>query len=141
MSWEHLGYQGNVMQRIKWVDERLQQWAHWRMAGGGGYRSPSFCDTSARYTGDVFNSYVEVSADHESQALEMDQAIASLPRDLGKAVIAHYTWEGGADIIASKLGVTRATVHRRLCHADLRISSWLDARAEIEKSLREKHRA
>lgn len=127
------------MQRIKWVDDRLQQWAHWRMAGGGGYRSPSYCDASIRYTGDTFSSHVEFNADQESQALEMDQAIASLPRDLTKAVIAHYTWEGDSETIADKLGVTRATVHRRLCHADLRISSWLDAKAELKKALREKH--
>lgn len=122
------------------MDERLQQWAHWRMVGGGGYRSPSYCDTSARHTGEAFSNYVEISADQEAHALAIDQAIASLPRDLARAVIAHYTWEGGADTIAGKLGVTRATVHRRLCYADLRISSWLDTRIEVGKALRERYR-
>lgn len=125
------------MQRIKWVDERLQQWAHWRLAGGGGYKSPSFeyCDNGYTFGEKI----VEINADLERYAIEMDQAVAALPRDLAKAVVAYYTWEGGMDTIVGKLGVTRATVHRRLCHADLRIAAWLDARAEMERALRERN--
>lgn len=126
------------MQRIKWVDERLQQWAHWRLAGGGGYKSPSFSEASGRYTGDPYNSYVEFSAEQESKALEMDGALAALPKELGRVVIAYYTWQGGMTTLAEKLRITRATIHRRLCHADIRIVAWLDARSTMEQALRER---
>lgn len=128
------------MQRIKWVDERLQQWAHWRMAGDGGYRSPSFTETSGQYTSDPYNSYVEFSAEQEAKALEMDGALAALPDDLRRVVIAYYTWQGGMATMAEKLRVTRATIHRRLCHADIRIVAWLEARSAMERALREQKR-
>lgn len=110
------------MQRVKWIDERLQAWAEWR-AGSAGYRSPSY-----EYEGDasVRISAVELSAEQESAALDIDAAVAQLPEELRKTVVAHYTWQGGVDTVIEKLRVTRATIHRRLCYADLRISDWLD---------------
>ena len=126
------------MQRIKWVDERLQQWAEWRLASSGGYRSPAYHECSIRYTDDPANSYIEFSAEQESLALQIDGALASLPDDLRKAVIAYYTWEGGMSTIIEKLRVTRATVHRRLCHADIRIASWIDAKAAMEQAMRKR---
>ena len=132
MSWERHQAKGIVMQRIKWVDERLQQWAQWRLSGSSGYRSPAYHECSARYTSDPVNSYIEFSAEQESQALAMDMALAALPPDLRKVVVAFYTWEGGMLTITEKLHVTRATVHRRLCHADIRISGWFDERREQE---------
>ncbi|NYT59444.1 hypothetical protein H0A65_10990 [Alcaligenaceae bacterium] len=126
------------MQRIKWVDERLQQWAHWRFASSGGYRSPDFVYRENGYT--FGGKITEINADMERQAIDMDQAIASLPSDLSKAVIAYYTWEGGMSTITEKLRVTRATVHRRLCHADVRIADWLDEKAKREVPIKAQSR-
>jgi len=116
------------MQRIRHIDERLQAWAEWRMASSGGYRSPSFDFEDRRYTDDPGGgSYVTFSLEQEANALVIDRAVAALPRELAKTVVAAYTWEGGMEIISARLGVTRATVHRRLCNADIRIDGWLIA--------------
>lgn len=123
------------MQRIKWVDQRLEQWAHWRLASSGGYRSPAYHEFDIRYTDDPANSYIQFSAEQEAMALAIDGALAALPDELTKTVIAFYTWQGGMGTVTEKLRVTRATVHRRLCNADIRIASWLEARAEIDKVL------
>lgn len=112
------------MQRIKHIDQALQLWAEWRMAASGGYRSPSF---EFRDNGYQFGAkVVEMNAEMERHGLLIDQAVAQLPRELSRTVVAHYTWEGGMEIVAAKLKVTRATVHRRLCHADIRIQGWLE---------------
>ncbi|MFC3340026.1 sigma-70 family RNA polymerase sigma factor [Paracandidimonas soli] len=118
-----------MMQRIKWIDMRLQAWAQWR-AGSCGYRSPNY-----EYDGDApkAGSVVEFNAEQEADAMEIDAAVAQLPEDLRKTVVAHYTWEGGMDQVAEKLRVTRATIHRRLCHADIRISDWLDWKRQHEQ--------
>lgn len=127
------------MQRIKWVDERLQQWAHWRMASTGGYSGPAYYTTGIRYTGEAFHSHVEFNAEQESRAMEMDGALAALPSDLRRVVVAFYTWQGGMTTLVDKLRVTRATIHRRLCHADLRIVAWLDARSAMEQAQRDRN--
>lgn len=112
-----------TVQRIKRIDQALKDWAYWRVAASGGYRSPSF---EFHGNGHVFGDQVVViSADQERAALLMDRAVSALPGELKKTVVAAYTWQGGVDVICEKLRVTRATVHRRLCHSDLRIDDWL----------------
>lgn len=111
------------MPRIKWVDDRLEEWAMWR-EGAGLYRSISY---DRDVSGDAFR-LVELSAQQESDCVEIDMAVASLPSELKQAVFAFYTWQGGIGVITEKLRVTRATIHRRLCHADLRIVEWLRIR-------------
>lgn len=111
------------MPRIKWVDDRLEEWALWR-AGAGLYRSISY---AREISGDA-TQLVEMNANQEAECVETDMAVASLPDELKLAVIAFYTWEGGLGVVSEKLRVTRATVHRRLCHADIRIVDWFELR-------------
>lgn len=118
------------MKRIEWVDQRLRSWAMWRMCSSSGYRSPSF-EYEERSTSVL--SAVDIDVETEREALEMDQAVAALPQELADVVVAYYTWQGGMTVIEQKIRVTRATVHRRLCHADLRIVDWLDAQAAARR--------
>lgn len=111
------------MPRIKWVDDRLQEWAMWR-EGAGLYRSIAY---DRDVSGDA-TRMVEMSADQEADCVETDMAVAYLPAELQQAVFAFYTWQGGMGVVTEKLRVTRATIHRRLCNADLRIVEWFDAR-------------
>lgn len=121
------------MQRIEWVDRALRDWAVWRLTSTGGYRSPAF-DRDPGEGGLL--SQVEITAEQEAGALRIDAAVAQLPKDLRATVVAHYTWEGGMDQITRLLRVTRATVHRRLCQSDIRISEWLAATATGQASKR-----
>lgn len=109
------------MPRIKWVDDRLEEWAMWR-EGAGLYRSISY---DREVSGDAVG-LVELSAEQEADCVQIDMAVAQLPVELKQAVFAFYTWQGGMDVITEKLRVTRATVHRRLCNADIRIQDWFD---------------
>lgn len=121
------------MKRIKWIDQRLEQWAHCRLASPGGYSSPAF--EYVEPSTDGRPAFAEISAEMESDAQDMDMAIAALPGDLRSCVVAYYTWGGGMSQITEKLLVTRATVHRRLCHADIRLVAWLDGRKERQAQL------
>lgn len=117
------------MNRNKYIDERLQAWAQWKCIGAGGYRGIDF---SKEYDGPAF---VDYTPSLEFECIETDMAIASLPMDLKRMVVAVYTWDGGLDVVVSKLGVTRQTIHRRLCHADVRIDEFLTARQERGKQI------
>lgn len=118
------------MQRIQWIDKRLEEWALWRLAADG-YSSPSFeyVESSGGPGG-----FVEMSAAMEASAMAIDQAIGVLPVELRGVVVAFYTWGGGPTQIAEKFHITRATIHRRLCHADIRIAAWLDAQKALKES-------
>lgn len=122
-----------TVQRIKHIDEKLQAWAEWRISGSSGYRSPSYSGVKVSYTADSVNSHITVGLEQEALALVIDQAVAALPKDLSKTVIAFYTWEGGMSVVSKKLCLTRATVHRRLCHADIRIDDWLLTRKAMNE--------
>ncbi|GEM_PF-7099789 len=113
------------MQRIKWVDQRLEEWALWSV-GAGQYRCIDYGRAAA---GDAVNA-IELTAEQQASCVEIDQAIARLPTELKDVVFAFYMWGGGMSQITEKLRVTRATVHRRLCHVDIRIVEWFEVRSK-----------
>lgn len=119
------------MQRIEWVAARLNDWALWRLTGLkriGGYCSPVYNIARVSQTDDVRAGMRRFDPTEDASALDTDRAIASLPTELKRAVLFSYTHDGGIDLAARRLGVTRATLHRRLCQADVRIAEWFDAK-------------
>ncbi|MDD3757690.1 MAG: hypothetical protein PHN76_05955 [Advenella sp.] len=120
------------MKRIEYIDIRLQQWAEWLLASAtGSYRGVSFeyrPPEEHRSSTCGFDSL-------DKSCMEMDMAVASLPVDLKKLVIAVYLWEGGLEHVVRFFKITRTTVRRRLCHADLRIQEYLDAKQQRAKEI------
>jgi len=126
------------MGRIEWVDAALGRWAIWAVDGRarvGGYASPMYDPNRVAQTADVRAGMGVNDPELDGAAFEMDRAIAALPEELIRAVKAAYTWEGGRDVIANKLRITRATLHRRLCNADIRIVEWFDLRKQRAEML------
>jgi DNA-directed RNA polymerase specialized sigma24 family protein len=124
------------MDRIKWIDERLQGWARWVVGGGGGYGAPAVYNVDrVDQTADVRAGLRNTDPAFDAAALETDMAIAQLPADLKRAVKGAYTWEGDVRSIAETLGVTQRTLHNRLCNADRRIAAWIEAKRERAKQL------
>jgi hypothetical protein len=127
------------MVRIKWVDEQLQTWALWVGRDTGYSGGSTMFEYRVSQTKDVRAGLRNFDPRFNEEAWQMDRAILSLASDLNQTVIAAYTWGGGAETIAAQLGITRATLHRRLCAADARIVEWLDAKkaraAQIRNSL------
>ena len=119
------------MIRIKWVDDRLQAWASW-VQGAGAVSGSTFLFDPSRVdqTDDVRSGLRNTDPAFNAAALETDQAVARLPSDLKRTVCRAYLDEGGMQLIAERLGVTRATLHRRLCQADRRLAEWFDMKKE-----------
>ena len=125
------------MQRNEWVDARLSNWALWRITGltrTGGYACPIYNIERVGQTDDVRAGMRRFDPLDDCTALETDRAIASLPDALQKTVVWFYTYDGGNDLVALRLAITRATLHRRLCQADIRIAQWFELKKEIKNN-------
>lgn len=124
------------MDRIKWVDERLQGWARWVVGGSGGYGASTVYDRDrVDQTADVRAGLRNTDPAFDAAALETDMSIAQLPADLKRVVKAAYLWEGDLRSIARTIGVSQRTLHNRLCNADRRIAAWLEAKRERAQQL------
>ncbi|OMG87994.1 sigma factor-like helix-turn-helix DNA-binding protein [Achromobacter xylosoxidans] len=123
------------MDRIQWVHKRFEAWALWTLSGGGGMPR-TYDPNRVDQTADVRAGWRNADPVFDAGALEIDRAIAQLPAELKRAVVAAYRWEGGMQEIAASLGCTRATLHNRLCNADRRVSAWLDARRQRGEAIK-----
>ena len=122
------------MQRNEWVHARLNEWAVWRITGlarTGGYACPAYNIERVGQTDDVRAGMRRFDPLEDCTALDTDRAIASLPDTLQKTVVWSYTYDGGKDLVALRLHITRATLHSRLCHADIRIAQWFELKERI----------
>lgn len=126
------------MPQIKWVHERLVTWSVWRISGGGtrsGYACPlGNLEERVGRSGDVRPGLHSMLQFGDTDVLLTDRAVAGLPDELRKAVTMAYCYDGGMDLAAQKLRVTRSTLHNRVCNAHMRIAEWFDQRKKIEKS-------
>lgn len=117
------------------IQTRLDAWAVWLAGGagerrsGGGHPLAVLMDLHAGRrvtTSSSFSPRAAVPCD-AIECSRTDAAVKSLPFDLRQAV---HAWHGGVgtlDGVAQRLGIVRATLHRRLCQADQRIAQWLAA--------------
>ncbi|UYL85474.1 hypothetical protein gp19 [Acidovorax phage Aval] len=124
------------MARIKWVQQRLENWGMWASRGGhgsGGYSSQSvlagWVEMDAWARNRCGGSVIPVS---EAEALETDRAIASFKATrpaIAKALILVYVYDFGVVEAAYREKVAQSTMHARLGQADQAIAMWLEDRA------------
>ncbi len=128
------------MARIKWVQQRLDNWGMWASRGGAGSAGYASKCVLARWAeSDAWerNCYgslvIPVS---ESEALETDRAITSFKdtrRPLARALVLVYVMDLGVVEAALRERVAVSTMHARLSQADMAIAMWLEDRAEEAK--------
>lgn len=111
------------MARIDWIEERLQNWARWRVARGGdgvlGYAQVNLMDSDAGRSGYV-TAAVPIA---EAEAAVTDAAVQRLaPRGLVLTVFEVYCGRDGVEDKARRLSCSVATVYRRVeqAHEQLR---------------------
>lgn len=116
------------MARIEWIEHRLQNWARWKLAAGGGalgYASVSMAEANADRDG-----YVEAAIPiSDVEASETDEAIQRLnPPGLRLTIVEVYTGRGGIKDKARRLCCGEATVHARVDQAHRQIAEHLNDR-------------
>ena len=115
------------MHKQDWVEQRLLNWARWRLGAGTGpslgHAGVSWGDAQAGRRG-YREAVIPVNA---AEASETDDAVSRLqPAGLRLAVEAWYCGQGGAEEKAAGLGIAVSTMHKRVALAHYQLSDhWL----------------
>lgn len=121
------------MARIKWVQQRLENWAAWsrtRDSGALGYPSASPFARMAPGSG-VRTSAVPVDSLDASLTDQAVQSMRFTHAHLWLTLKAHYVEGFEIYRVAIKLSVSDRTIKARLEAADMRIAEWFRAREEV----------
>jgi DNA-directed RNA polymerase specialized sigma24 family protein len=125
------------MARIEWVEQRLQNWARWRLIRGGGvlgYASVNLLAAAMPRATDV-DAPVPTS---DVDAHEVDDAVARLPSELKATVLEVYVGEGGVRQKLARLCVSEPTLHARVGRAHRLLADHLLAKQDRLKDERER---
>ena len=98
---------------IEYIGNRLVQWALWceqRASGGLGYPRQAAFTRLARSGGERFDVAFVVS----EEAWEIERAVCALSAELRAVAMAVYRVQGTTDQACELLGVSRATLYRRI---------------------------
>lgn len=123
-----------MVKRIEYIKQRLERWQSWffspsgRPWGGGWMIERVDCAVQ----------FGECGPEICEEAIITDQAVGALPPPLKKTVKFVYLDNLGNSMEghAQQLGVSRDALHKRLCHADLRIDIWLGERQQAAEAAR-----
>lgn len=118
------------MARIEWVENRLRDWARWRLTRGTGKLGYA----SMRY-GPELLSALEPYADapvptNAIEAAETDGLVALLPGDLRRTVEVWYVAGGGLQAKLRYLCCAERTLHDRIERAQRLLAEHLHAKRE-----------
>lgn len=130
------------MARIDWIEQRLQNWARWKLTRGGGvqgYAGVNFAALGGANAGR--DGYVEsVVPINELEAGATDTAIDTLAPDLQRAVRAWYLRREGKVQAAAEAGCAVSTMFARIDLAHMKLAQHFsdqarrasDERARVE---------
>ena len=117
------------MARDQDIERRLINWADW-LAGlrsrGLGFASANMA--VERVDGEGYDAPSRNPV-IDDEAEITDQAVKALVHDLQRTVVMVYAGSGGMEDIATKLGVSKVTVHARIWQAHHKIKVWLSDRS------------
>lgn len=121
------------MRRVERIDQGLHRWSAWRTVGRGSstsaYINSAYDPNRVSQTSDVRAGMGPRLGVDDRAMVHLERAVSLLPDEIRAAVFAVYSRQARPmESIAEQLGITRRTLHTRLCHADARIAEYLAAR-------------
>lgn len=124
------------MARIEWVEQRLQNWARWRLMSGSGVLG--YAGVNLAEAGGVREPYAEAPIPvTEVEASETDTAVERLPGHLKATVLELYLGQGGIRDKLKRLCCSEPTLHRRIEQAHRLLADHftaLDDRRRAERA-------
>lgn len=126
------------MARIEWVEERLQVWARWKIARGGGDMGYASVDLGGVNGGR--SGYVTASIPMlDVEAAETDEAVEALhPGGLRLSVMEYYCGPGGIDDKLMRLCCAKATLMKRIEQAHEQMATHFREVRDRRKAERER---
>jgi len=125
------------MARVEWVEQRLQNWARWRLTRGGGvlgYASVNLLAAAMPRDRDV-EAPVPTS---DVDAAEIDDAVMRLPSELKATVHEMYLGANTLRMKLERLSIPKATAYARIDRAHRLLADHLLARQDRSRGERER---
>lgn len=121
--------------KVDWVDERLQNWARWKLASGS-MPAPRLGDAAAAVVRDPYaDKPIPIS---DCEASDTDDAVMRLPGELRITVIEYYVGRGGLREKLGRLCCEKATLFARIERAHRLLAEHFLARQARAKAERER---
>jgi len=107
------------MARIDWVEQRLQNWARWRLMQGSGVLGYAGVDLTKLADSDAGrDGYITATIPiSDIEAGETDAVVQRLPSELRATVESAYTGKGTMRERCTRLCITEDTFYRRVDRA------------------------
>ncbi len=100
------------MARVEFVEQRLNNWAMWKLRGGS---ILGYAGVDLSKAGQARDPYAEVPVPiNDVEASETDDAVLRLPRDLLATVLEYYLGKGGLAEKCARLCCAKATLMARI---------------------------
>lgn len=124
------------MARIDWIEQRLQNWARWKLMQGGGVLGYAAVDLQG--VGSTAEPWAAAAIPvSDVEAGETDEAVQRLsPGGLALTVIEHYTGRGGIKDKLARLCCAERTYHTRIDQAHRQLADHFNARQERQRAER-----
>lgn len=122
--------------KIDWIDDRLQNWARWKLASGA-MPTPRLGEAAAMVRDPYAEKPIPIS---DCEASDTDDAVMRLPGELRITVIEYYVGRGGLREKLARLCCEKATLFARIERAHRLLADHFLARQARAKAERERVR-
>lgn len=128
------------MARIEWIEERLRNWARWRLMSGSGVLG--FAGVNLENADMPREPYADAPIPtNEIEASEMEDLVKRLPGELKATVEVWYVDGGKLAKKLAKLCCAESTLHGRIERAHRQLADHLLAKQDRQKAERERVQA
>lgn len=115
------------MAKVKWIDERLANWARWKLNQGSGSMSRVNLLTADMPRDPYAEAPIPIS---DCEASDTDEAVMLLPGDLRMTVIEYYLGTGGLRDKLRRLVCSEPTLYARIGRAHRLLADHFTAKKD-----------
>ena len=120
------------MARIEWIEQRLVNWANWKLGESGSYAGVQLGQVPLPR-----DPYADAPIPISNlDAAETDAGVQRLPVELKRTVEEVYAGRGGERDKMARLGIGRSTLYERIDAAHRLLASHFTSRAELARTER-----
>ena len=123
------------MAKVKWIDERLANWARWKLSEGSGSMSHVNLLTADMPRAPYAEAPIPIT---DCEASDTDEAVMRLPGDLQMTVIEYYLGTGGLRDKLRRLVCSEATLYARIYRAHRLLADHFTAKKDKAQAERDR---
>lgn len=123
------------MAKLQWIEERLQNWARWKLAAGSGSMAHVDLENADMPRDPYADAPIPIT---DCEASDTDAAVMLLPGELKITVLEYYIGPGGDRHKLARLHCSRPTMYARIERAHRMLADHFMAKQDKAKAERER---